>query len=114
MDARKEYSEANITLAVISGGDIPQPEDLGVEPSTYLNGLAEVIGELRRYILDSLRRESFDRCDELMEVMDENLRHPGDRGLPRGGHWRAAPQHRHDAGRPGAHPRRPDHGPAAA
>ena len=71
MDARKEYSEANITLAVISGGDIPQPEDLGVEPSTYLNGLAEVIGELRRYILDSLRRESFDRCDELMEVMDE-------------------------------------------
>ena len=71
MDARKEYSEANITLAVISGGDIPQPKDLGVEPSTYLNGLAEVIGELRRYILDSLRRESFDRCDELMEVMDE-------------------------------------------
>jgi translin len=70
-DARKEYSEANITLAVISGGEVPQPEELGVEPSTFLNGLAEVIGELRRYILDALRRNSFQRCEELMDVMDE-------------------------------------------
>jgi translin len=33
--------------------------------------MAEVIGELRRYILDSLRRDNVDRCEELMEVMDE-------------------------------------------
>jgi len=70
-DARKEYSEANITLAVISGGQIPNPEDIGVEPPEFLNGMAEVIGELRRYILDSLRRESFDHCNEYMDVMDE-------------------------------------------
>jgi translin len=70
-DARKEYSEANITLAVISGGEVPQPEELGVDPSAFLNGLAEVIGELRRYILDALRRNSFQRCEELMDVMDE-------------------------------------------
>ncbi len=70
-DARKEYAEANITLAVISGGDIPAPEVIDVDPPAYLNGMAEVIGELRRYILDSLRRDSFDRCEELMEVMDE-------------------------------------------
>ena len=70
-DARKEYSEANITLAVISGGEIPNPEDIGVGPPEFLNGMAEVIGELRRYILDSLRRESFDRCNEYMDVMDE-------------------------------------------
>jgi translin len=70
-DARKEYSEANITLAVISGGEVPQPEELGVDPSAFLNGLAEVIGELRRYILDALRRGSFQRCEELMDVMDE-------------------------------------------
>lgn len=70
-DARKEFSEANITLAVISGGAIPHPQDLGVDPSSFLNGLAEVIGELRRYILDSLRRDCFERCQELMDVMDE-------------------------------------------
>ena len=70
-DARKEFTEANVTLAVISGKDIPSAEDLGVDPPAYLNGMAEVIGELRRYILDSLRRDNVERCEELMEVMDE-------------------------------------------
>ena len=70
-DARKEYTEASITLAVISAKAIPKPEDLEVDPSSFLNGLAEVIGELRRYILDALRREEFDRCQELMDLMDE-------------------------------------------
>ena len=70
-DARKEFTEANVTLAVISGKDIPSAEDLGVDPPAYLNGMAEVIGELRRYILDSLRRDDVGRCEELMEVMDE-------------------------------------------
>jgi len=55
-DARKEFTEANVTLAVISGNDIPSAEQLGIDPSAYRNGMAEVIGELRRYILDSLRR----------------------------------------------------------
>jgi translin len=70
-DARKEYCEANITLSVISQQAIPRPEDLAVDASGYLNGMAEVIGELRRYILDALRRDWYDRCQELMEVMDE-------------------------------------------
>lgn len=70
-DARKEYTEANITLAVISGQGIPDAEALGIDPPAYLNGMAEVIGELRRYILDALRKDSVDRCEELMDVMDE-------------------------------------------
>ena len=70
-DARKEFTEANVTLAVISGSDIPSAENLGVDSPAYLNGMAEVIGELRRYILDALRRDSVERCEELMEVMDE-------------------------------------------
>jgi len=70
-DARKEFTEAHVTLAVLSGQSLPKPQDLGVEPSTYLNGMAEVIGEVRRYILDSLRRDSFEGCQEFMDVMDE-------------------------------------------
>ena len=70
-DARKEFTEANVTLAVISGGKIPYPGDLSVDATDYLNGIAEVIGELRRYILDSLRRDAVDRCEDLMDVMDE-------------------------------------------
>ena len=33
--------------------------------------MAEVIGEVRRYILDALRRDSFEGCQEMMDVMDE-------------------------------------------
>ena len=70
-DARKEYSEARITLALISGSSIPQRTDIGVEMAAYLNGMGEVIGELRRFILDSLRRNDTQRCEELMETMDD-------------------------------------------
>ena len=70
-DARKEFTEANVTLAVLSGGDLPSPSELGVDPPDYLKGISEVIGELRRFILDALRRDGFDRCEEYMEVMDE-------------------------------------------
>ena len=70
-DARKEFTEANITLAVISGSDIPSIYDLKVDAGAYINGMAEVIGELRRYILDALRRNAVDGCQEFMDIMDE-------------------------------------------
>ncbi len=70
-DARKEFTEANITLAAISEKTLPDWESLDVDPPAYLNGMAEVIGELRRYILDALRRDDTSRCEELMELMDE-------------------------------------------
>ena len=70
-DARKEFTEANVTLAVISGSDIPSINDLKVDAAAYINGMAEVIGELRRYILDALRRDAVDGCQEFMDIMDE-------------------------------------------
>ena len=70
-DARKEFTEANVTLAVISGSDIPSIDDLKVDAAAYINGMAEVIGELRRYILDALRRNAVDGCQEFMDIMDE-------------------------------------------
>jgi translin len=70
-DARKEFTEANVTLAIISGADIPTISDLKVDAAAYINGMAEVIGELRRYILDALRRDAVDGCQEFMDIMDE-------------------------------------------
>ncbi len=69
-DARKEFSEANITLALLSGGSLPQPEPLGVDVGAYLKGLGDAAGEMRRYILDSLRKDDWGHCEEMMEVMD--------------------------------------------
>lgn len=70
-DARKEFSEANITLALLSGNKLPQPEDICVDVGSYLKGLGDAAGEMRRYILDSLRKDDLARCEEMMEVMDE-------------------------------------------
>lgn len=71
-DALKEVVEAFCTYAIIHGGTLPSPESLAVEPSTYLNGLAEAATELRRFILDILRREDGDtaEAERLLEWMD--------------------------------------------
>ncbi len=70
-DALKEYVEASATLSLAEGRPVAGPEELGVGAAPYLNGLADAVGELRRYILDSLRRDDVSRCEELLGVMDE-------------------------------------------
>ena len=70
-DAQKEFAEGSITLALIAGEGLPKPGALGVSNAAYLDGLGESVGELRRYILDSLRRGDFSRCEELLTIMDE-------------------------------------------
>ena len=70
-DAQKEYVEANATLAFAQGAPLPGPDELGVGPAPYMNGLAEAVGELRRFILDSLRRDDLSRCEKLLDTMDE-------------------------------------------
>ncbi|HUS04278.1 MAG TPA: haloacid dehalogenase [Dehalococcoidia bacterium] len=70
-DAQKEFAEGCITLALISEKNLPEPETLDISYAAYLNGLGEAIGELRRYILDSLRRGDFSRGEELLAIMDD-------------------------------------------
>jgi translin len=70
-DAQKEFAEASCVYAFIAQTDVPMPADIGVEVSSYLNGMAEAASELRRYILDSLRRDDDSRCEELMRQMDD-------------------------------------------
>ena len=69
-DAQKEYAEARTTLELLSGGTIPSPTELGVEYPAYLNGIAEAVGEMRRMVLDRLRRGQYDGCEELLAAMD--------------------------------------------
>ena len=70
-DAFKEFVEANVTCALIQSQALQTPEELGVEDSTYLNGLAEVVGELRRRILDILRHGYSQEAERLLSHMDD-------------------------------------------
>lgn len=70
-DSQKELVEASVTYAIINREELPTPRDLGVEPAVYLNGTAEAVGELRRFILDKLRHGDTSRCEEILQVMDD-------------------------------------------
>ncbi|NLE84170.1 MAG: haloacid dehalogenase [Chloroflexi bacterium] len=70
-DALKEYCEAELTVAMISGERLPSPEALNTENPAYLNGLAETLGELRRRCLDLLRPGYNHEVERLLEMMDE-------------------------------------------
>ena len=70
-DAQKELAEANITLALVTGKQLPEPETLGVDVAAYLNGLGEAVGEIRRYLLDGMRKGNLSRGEDLLTVMDD-------------------------------------------
>ena len=70
-DAQKEYVEALLTFALIADEYFPMPDDIGIAFSAYLNGLGETIGEMRRYLLDSIRRGETSKCESILDVMDQ-------------------------------------------
>lgn len=73
-DAQKEVAEASIAAAMIQGREIPSPGDIGVEVAPYLNGLAEAASEMRRYILDIIRRgdpQQMAEAERVLQVMDD-------------------------------------------
>lgn len=70
-DAEKEYAEARLTFELVRGSHFPTPEELRVGYAPYLNGLAEAVGELRRHILDRMRRGEVEDIERILEVMDD-------------------------------------------
>ncbi len=70
-DAQKEFAEASITLALITGEPLPGHDQLGIDPAAYLNGMGEAVGELRRYLLDSIRQGDLSISEQLLSAMDD-------------------------------------------
>jgi len=70
-DAQKEYVEARVTEAMVDGGRVPTPDELGVQLAPFLNGMAEAVGEARRHILDLLRKGDVQRSEAMLEAMED-------------------------------------------
>lgn len=70
-DALKEFAEASIVHALITGQSIPDPDSLGVDYAAYLNGLGEAAGELRRYTLDIIRHDQLERSEQTLQAMED-------------------------------------------
>lgn len=69
-DAEKELAEAALTAALVTGGPLPGAAELGVGAAAWLNGLAEAASELRRAVLDRLRRGELAEGERLFAAMD--------------------------------------------
>jgi translin len=70
-DAEKEYAESRLTEALVTGSELPGPDELEVGLAPYLNGMAESIGEGRRAILDLLRRGELQEAERILEAMED-------------------------------------------
>ncbi len=70
-DALKEFAEANLVYALIDDRPIPTPAELSLQDSTYLQGLAETVGELRRRSLDVLLNDHPQEAERLLGHMDD-------------------------------------------
>ena len=70
-DALKEFAEANSVFALVYDQPLPSPDELRLEYATYLQGLAEAAGELRRRCLDILRHGHSEEAERLLSHMDD-------------------------------------------
>ncbi len=69
--ANQEYSEAQVLLSLVRENRFMSPEKLDVPVVDYVLGLADVIGEMRRQALDSLRAGDLKRSEHYLEVMEQ-------------------------------------------
>ena len=70
-DAQKEYVEGCAVLNIVTGKLLPTAEELAVDSAAYLNGLGEAASELRRYLLDSMRKGDLSKGEKLLTAMDD-------------------------------------------
>ncbi len=72
-DAAKEVAEAVLTRAAVAGEPMPGPDEVEVDDASWLHGLAEAVGELRRASLDHVRAGRLDDAEQLLDLMQEIL-----------------------------------------
>jgi translin len=50
---------------------LPTPEELGVRYAAYLHGMGEAVGEMRRHLLDMIRKGDISDCEQILSDMDD-------------------------------------------
>ena len=74
LDALQEGVEAVLLAAIVAAGPLPGPSDLGLDPEPYLLGLGDVIGEVRRLVLDRLAHDDLAGAEAQLALMDSLTR----------------------------------------
>jgi len=68
----QEFVEAACLIAIVEQKEIPSDKKLAVMPESYVLGLLDCVGELKRQVFDKIRIDEIDEATRIFEVM-ENL-----------------------------------------
>ena len=68
----QEFVEAACLIAIAEKKEIPSDKKLGVMPESYVLGLLDCVGELKRRVFDRIRVGDVDEAARIFDVM-ENL-----------------------------------------
>ena len=68
----QEFVEAHSFLAIVENKEIPSLKSLKVSEESYILGLLDCIGELKRFVLDNIRNDQLKKAEMIFNVM-ENL-----------------------------------------
>lgn len=69
INAEQEYAEAFIFHDLVFHNHIPDPKVLCKRPESYILGLCDAVGELRRYTLEALLNGNIERAKDTFEIM---------------------------------------------
>ncbi len=67
----QEYVEAVVLLEIVKNKKCSSPEKLKVSNVAYLNGLMDIVGELRREMLDLLRKDKYKDAERMFDSMEK-------------------------------------------
>ena len=67
----QEYAEAVTFYSIVTKQELPTPSELNIDPLNYAFGLADTIGELRRFALDNIRNSQLSDLNQILEDMDD-------------------------------------------
>jgi translin len=80
----QEFAEAAILYSILHVGQIPTPEELEIPSLSWLLGLADVSGELRRHSLDGIRKGDIATAQASLDLMEEIYSHLFSLDYPKG------------------------------
>lgn len=66
----QEYAEAKIVLSAVEHKKIPSFKELNINEISYLNGLLDAVGELKREMYESLRKSDKKLAEEYFKMME--------------------------------------------
>ena len=66
----QEFVEAACLIAIVEHKEIPTDKKLSVMPESYVLGLLDCVGELKRQVFDKIRTNEIDEAIRIFEIME--------------------------------------------